>query len=787
MKIFQTTADGLCLARSILQQVIHHPHAYTPELLMKQAALHMIRHPYRFYKYLEQELTETGESYESYCVNVYNCNVWGDDLIASVIGDMWNLSITILSPVFKKPFHLFHNKTAEPEVVIVSNGGSYLCTEKGSTHFTATMPLSTNYQKPGSEHLHSNIGPDMNPKLMPLILEDKKKARDIALKEYLKVDTELSLGLLRSVTRQLNRIDDHITSLIKESDDLNRQKDVLTNQLLQLGLSAERIKEITDMKKERQYCRTTEREEIDKANERKRKAEEEKWDKAKKQKVVALVEGEEEPDYGMPTPEKAKETEEHDSKVRRQQKQIIEQQEQLLQRQEAELVRKQRIIDQQEQAMTREPIIVQPSQTSSSVQPGTSTITTGGPQISSSVQPGTSMRTGGVATIDRFLSARNMEYLRNLPASEVPCREVQDVHGIGPQEIQTTEIQSGDVVIAEPQLQQPQQEPQQQPQKVSQTIYVPKIAESSHIVLIPTPSKKSTPLRSGTSGPVPLELQDPKRFYCKNCHGNYATKDELTRHEQKVCGKEIAEYICDACDKTYYWPNPLREHYYKQHVKVIMYHCPRCNKPFSYSSKLSVHLRTNCPNKDGPEIYKKMIDLDPAVEEKFKPKVPLEIENPDAIQPQEVVEGDEQEVGAQIVGGGDEQEVGAQVVAGDDQQEGGVQVVGGSVQVLGEGNEQEGDIQVVGTGNVQEYQLTEEQHQVAGETLGEELLREIQKHEQEEKEKQEEVIIIKTDDVADDADAERLLDVMSQGNIPEVKDDEENGGQVKPEEDALLD
>ena len=209
------------MTRAILQQVIHHPHAYTSELLMKQAATHLIRHPYRFYKYMEQELTETGESYESFCVNVYNCNVWGDDLIAMAIGDMWNIGITILSPVFKKPFHLFHNKTDEPDVVIVSNGGSYMCPDKGSTHFSATIPLTTNYAKPGSEYLHSNVGPDMNPKLMPRILDDKKKARDIAMKEYLKVDTELSLGLLRSVIRQLNRIDDHITSLIKESDDLN--------------------------------------------------------------------------------------------------------------------------------------------------------------------------------------------------------------------------------------------------------------------------------------------------------------------------------------------------------------------------------------------------------------------------------------------------------------------------------------------------------------------------------------------------------------------------------------
>ena len=700
---------------------------------------------------MEQELTETGESYESFCVNVYNCNVWGDDLIAAAIGDMWNIGITILSPVFKKPFHLFHNKTDEPDVVIVSNGGSYMCPDKGSTHFSATIPLTTNYAKPGSEYLHSNVGPDMNPKLMPRILDDKKKARDIAMKEYLKVDTELSLGLLRSVIRQLNRIDDHITSLIKESDDLNRQKDVLTNQLLQLGLSAERIKEITDMKKERQYCRTAEREQIDKANERKRKAEEEKWDKAKKQKVIALVEGEEEPEYEMPTPEKDKEVDDHESKVRRQQKQIIQEQEQLIQRQEQELIRRQQMLNQQEQAMTREPIIVQPSTIpplSSNVQLATST-----------VQPGTSkMRTGGQATIDRYLSPRNLEYLTNLSSSTVPCRQVQEIHGIAPPQPQETQVQPGDVVISKPiPMQQTQQQTQVQPQQQQQqTVYVPKLAESSHIVLIATPAKKSTPMRSGLTLPVPEELQDKTRFYCKNCHGNYTTKDELTRHQQNVCGKKVPSYICDACDKTYYWPNPLREHYYKEHVKVIMYHCPRCNKGFNYSNKLSVHIRTKCPNKDGPELYERMIKLDEKLEEKFKPKVPLEIENPEAIQPQEDV----------------------QEVEGDEQ--------------ANQGDEQatEGD---------------EEEPLRTGQPMAQELLQAIQEHEQEQLDlqtpsgienratevpvgTQPDVIILKTDNAEED-DGERLLEVMSQGIIPGVKDDddEENGGSIKPEDDALLD
>ena len=155
--------------------------------------------------------------------------------------------------------------------------------------------------------------------------------------------------------------------------------------------------------------------------------------------------------------------------------------------------------------MRREPIVVQPSTiplSSSNIPSGTST-----------VQPGTSrIRTGGQGTIDHFLSPRNMEYLRNLPSSTVPCQQVQEIHSIAPPQVQPTQVQPGDVVISEPFLmqetqQQPQQQPQQEPSKESQpTVYVPKVAESSHIVLIPTPAKKSTPLRSGIAGPVPEDL-----------------------------------------------------------------------------------------------------------------------------------------------------------------------------------------------------------------------------------------------------------------------------------------
>ena len=73
----------MCLAKAILQQVLHHKHAYMPEMAFKQVTLHMLRNPSKFYPYMEQGFAETGESYESYVTNIFRGKVWGDDLIAA--------------------------------------------------------------------------------------------------------------------------------------------------------------------------------------------------------------------------------------------------------------------------------------------------------------------------------------------------------------------------------------------------------------------------------------------------------------------------------------------------------------------------------------------------------------------------------------------------------------------------------------------------------------------------------------------------------------------------------
>ena len=145
-------------------------------MAMRQVGLQMVKYPHRYYKYIEYELLEMGESYDSFCYNVYHLKVWGDDLIAGIIGDMWNIAITLLSPEYKYPMKLFYNKDI-PDVVIVTNGGSWMSQNKRSTHFNVTH----------LEHFPI-VGLDLiNPKMTPIVLHSATQAKQKALKNYLKV------------------------------------------------------------------------------------------------------------------------------------------------------------------------------------------------------------------------------------------------------------------------------------------------------------------------------------------------------------------------------------------------------------------------------------------------------------------------------------------------------------------------------------------------------------------------------------------------------------------------
>ena len=319
-------------------QIVHHPHNYTAEMAMRQAAPYMLRYPYKYFKCVEQELLRSGESYESYCYNVFNKNVWGDDFIAAVFGDMWNVAISIITPISRKPMALFHNKDI-PDVVIVANGGCYMI-QKGCTHFTATRSTDPKFKQPGSEYMNPTISQDITAKLEPVVLADREDAKQAVLKQYLhtgKVYTD-------KATRDM----------IKESDMFREQKDLLEYQLEKLGVSTEKLRDATkELSGDRGYVRTEEREMSDIAADKKRKAEEQlKEQELKKQKVIAVGEGLE--DVKIVQGAQAEVEETYHQKLARQQQEIIKQYETLLQQQQNHLIEQEQLLERHRQQQQKQ-------------------------------------------------------------------------------------------------------------------------------------------------------------------------------------------------------------------------------------------------------------------------------------------------------------------------------------------------------------------------------------------------------------------------------------------------
>ena len=69
----------------------------TPDTLHKQAALHLINQPHIFYEKVQKQLMEEDESYQLYCINIFNGIQWGEPIIAAALSHMWNIPINIVT------------------------------------------------------------------------------------------------------------------------------------------------------------------------------------------------------------------------------------------------------------------------------------------------------------------------------------------------------------------------------------------------------------------------------------------------------------------------------------------------------------------------------------------------------------------------------------------------------------------------------------------------------------------------------------------------------------------
>ena len=272
----------------------------------------------------------------------------------------------------------------------------------------------------------------------------------------------------------------------------------------------------------------------------------------------------------------------------------------------------------------KQPSRAQEVQCSSSLSGGSGVVP--GTSGEGNVFPGQSFKMGGYGTIDNYLKPGALAYLHRVKQKR-PNIEEDDV--VISQEIPEVSTSRSNVPGLPSQLQISQQEP-----NIQKVVYLPKqVPETQNLILVPVHMKKTTALRASTR-PVPEELQDENLHYCTKCEAKYTTKDELNRHITKNCQVKEPEFFCDQCDASFFWPNTICEHYYKEHIKQFLYHCHKCGKGFHWKSRMPHHNK-KCPMKDGPDKYEGKLPYDEKVEEKFQRKKAVPIDLPDELQPNE--------------------------------------------------------------------------------------------------------------------------------------------------------
>ena len=115
-KVKSVEYDGNCVFNAILQQISRYAHKYSAEQLRKQAAYFLAKH---WDLFSVTASARTDECMESYIRNLYSGHSYADLLTLGVIGAMWKLKITLVTPDLEE-IRVFH-KSDKPDIVLVYN------------------------------------------------------------------------------------------------------------------------------------------------------------------------------------------------------------------------------------------------------------------------------------------------------------------------------------------------------------------------------------------------------------------------------------------------------------------------------------------------------------------------------------------------------------------------------------------------------------------------------------------------------------------------------------------
>ena len=205
-------------------------------MLLKMVGLHLLRHPDVFYPYIKEDLKE--RSYVSYCRNIYEGNVWGDDVMLAAIGHMWNLSISVIMP-HSDILHLFHDNYEEPDIVVVVNGGPPE-SDNPATHFCATKSRLVNPKVPvvkGKVKVCDTY-------------EFAKKVAENRREERLK---KTIFSRLRSINFEIDGLEEQMTDIRQKMSEAKRKRDALETDLTEMGFNVASLRNLRKDRSKESY------------------------------------------------------------------------------------------------------------------------------------------------------------------------------------------------------------------------------------------------------------------------------------------------------------------------------------------------------------------------------------------------------------------------------------------------------------------------------------------------------------------------------------------------------
>lgn len=86
--------------------------------------------------------------------------------------------------------------------------------------------------------------------------------------------------------------------------------------------------------------------------------------------------------------------------------------------------------------------------------------------------------------------------------------------------------------------------------------------------------------------------QPAEKFKCKQCHTGFSAAQDLSSHMRFHAEKEVGEYRCDMCYKSFSQWSLLKQHQ-ESHMGQVVYECNECDKAFAFPHLLEEHQQTH--------------------------------------------------------------------------------------------------------------------------------------------------------------------------------------------------